>query len=440
MTPVRALLLAFLAPGCDGTPSVPVTDLESVVSEVVPTVVTVTWATSEAVVARVEYGPSEDLGIATPWEEEATTSHHAVLVGLPAATECAFRVVHDVDGEEQVSDRFAVTTGALGAELPTLTVTGGNNDTWHWVPFLGGAYGPALLDPEGRVTWWLPENSGLDVYRVRPALDGASIFFNAGSVSGDPADDSALVRVSFDGTRVERIPVPLLAHDFVEMDDGTLAAIVVEYRDFEGEPLRGDSIVEIAPDGTQTVVWSAWDCWDPAEVKGTDPQYGWTFANALDWAPDEDAYYLGSRNFSSIVRIDRASGACDWALGGVVGTVDIAAGSGRFLHQHQFEFTEDGVLVFDNDGGGSASRVLEYRFDADRTTATETWRYTDPDLHTFVLGEPRRLEGGDTIVDWSVGGRIERVDPAGVSTWRVSTELGYAFGFDTVLSSPFHQP
>ncbi len=436
-------LFAGLVAACndtDDTASVSVQDLEVVVSEIVPTVVTVTWTTSEAVTGRVAFGPTEDLGIATPWEPQAGTSHRAVLLGLPPATECAFRLVHDVDGEERASDLATVTTGVLGAELPTLTVTGGGNDTWHWVPFLGGAYGPALLDPEGRVTWWLPETSGLDVYRVRPALDGASILYNAGSVSGVPADDSVLVRVSFDGTEVERIPVPLLAHDFVEMADGTLAAIVVEYRDFEGEPLRGDSIAEVAPDGTLTTAWSAWDCWDPAKVQGTDPQYGWTFANALDWVPDEGAYYLGSRNLSSIVRVDRATGACDWALGGTVGTVDIASGSARFLHQHQFDFTADGILVFDNEGGG-ASRVLEYAFDAGRTTATEVWRYTtDPPVNTFVLGEPVRLEGGDTVVDWAVSGRIERVTPAKEVTWRVSTELGYAFGFDTVLPSPYIQP
>ena len=32
---------------------------------------------------------------------------------------------------------------------------------------------------------------------------------------------------------------------------------------------------------------------------------GWTFANALDYDPADDAYYLGMRNFSSIARINR---------------------------------------------------------------------------------------------------------------------------------------
>ena len=47
------------------------------------------------------------------------------------------------------------------------------------------------------------------------------MIYNAASVSGDPADDSVLVKVALDGSSEEEIVVPLLAHDFVEHPDGT---------------------------------------------------------------------------------------------------------------------------------------------------------------------------------------------------------------------------
>ena len=100
--------------------------------------------------------------------------------------------------------------------------------------------------------------------------------------------------------------MPLLAHDFVEHPDGTLAAIVVEERDFQGAPLRGDKIVEIAPDGDADARSGAPGTASiPPSSPGDDPAMGWTFANALDYDPVADVYYLGMRNFSSIARINR---------------------------------------------------------------------------------------------------------------------------------------
>ncbi len=276
------------------------------------------------------------------------------------------------------------------------------------------------------------------MYRVRLSGDGKSLLYNAASVSGDPADNSELVRIALDGSEETSIPVPLLAHDFVELPDGTLAAIVVEYRDFEGAPLRGDKIVEIAPDGTQTTVWSAWDCFDPATEPVDDmQQVGWTFANALDYDLASDAYYLGMRNFSSIVKIGRDSGACEWVLGSTGPTLEFAGVSARFLHQHQFDIQGDRILVFDNEGSpANESRVLEYQLDFAANQATEVWSYTsDPTVYSFVLGEPTRLADGGVFITWSASGQLERLNAQGQSTWKLNTSAGFAFGFHTLADS-----
>lgn len=406
------------------------------VSEKITTVVNVSWTTDEDARGQVEFGPTRELGRSTPIESEAATDHRLPLLGLKAETEYFFRVVLEDGSASEIS---SIVTGNLPLDLPILTPSGGGNDLFTIVPLLGTTQAVTILDPDGEIVWYYRDDRALDFYRARLSVDGKSIVYNAGSVSGDPADNSELVRVSLDGSESSSIPVPLLAHDFVEHPDGTLGAMVVEYRDFEGMQLRGDKIVEIAPDGTQTTVFSVWDCFDPAEVTGDDVMHGWTFANALDYDPEEEVYYLGMRNFSSIAKIDRASGRCEWVLGYYGSTFDFASGSERFLHQHQFQIRGDRALVFDNDGSaGRESRVLEYELDFDTMTATQIWSYVaDPIVYTFVLGEPTRLENGDTFVNWSAAGQMERVTADGESLWQVNSEAGYVFGFNTLAKSPY---
>lgn len=431
-----ALLATF---GCDGSVDVSSPkDVAAEVAENISTVVNVRWRTDEPTIGYVQYGPTEVMELETPLGDTPQTDHTRTLLGLTADTVYFYRVVTWDGGEAGASEVGTFRTGDLPVGLPRMTLTGDGHDQYTLVPILGGTTAVTILNPEGEIVWYHRDERDLDFYRVRMALDGKSLLYNAASVSGDPADDSEIVRVALDGSGSTSIPVPLLAHDFVEHPDGTIGAIVVEYRDFEGTELRGDKIVEISPDGEQTTVWSAWDCFDPALVQGLDVAQGWTFANALDFDPIENAYYLGMRNFSSITKINRDSGACEWVFGFTASTFDFAPGSARFLHQHQFHLRGDRILVMDNDGStGNESRVLEYQLDFANNVATEIWSYVStPSVYTFVLGEPTRFDDGETFINWSAAGQLERVAADGVtSTWKLTTGAGYVFGFHTLATS-----
>jgi Arylsulfotransferase (ASST) len=223
------------------------------------------------------------------------------------------------------------------------------------------------------------------------------------------------------------------------MADGTLAAIAFEDRmDTDGVTrIRGNKLVEVAPDGTQRTIWTSWNCFDYATVKGDDPSQGWTFANALDYDAAADAYYVGMRNFSSIAKVNRGTGACEWVLGTYGNTFTYAAGAPRFLHEHQFDVRGNHILVMDNDGApGDVSRVLEYELDFTAMTATPVWSYTaNPTVYTFVLGEPIRLADGGTFVNWSTAGQMERLDATGASIWKLNSGAGFAFGFQTLADT-----
>ena len=436
MPAVRSSALLALALVCacgdDSDPRRP-SAVDAEVSDDVSTVVKVRWTTEQPSIGYVEYGLSEELEYSTPLEAKETREHALDLLGLKPDSEYHYRVV-TWDGEEAAASELAtIRTGDLPVGMPRLELEGGGHDQLTLVPVLGRTRAVLVIDRDGDIVWYHSDERKLDFYRARLARDGKSLLYNAGSVSGDPADNSELVRVALDGSKTEGIPVPLLAHDFIEHEDGTLAAIVVEYRDFEGKPLRGDKIVEIDADGELTTVWSAWDCFDPSEWPGDAIEHGWTLANALDYDEKEDAYYLGMRNFSSIAKIDRESGACEWVLGLSASTLKFAPGSARFLHQHQFELRGDHLLVMDNDGnGGKQSRVIEYQLDLEAGTATEIWSYSaDPKVYTFVLGEPARMDDGSTFINWSAAGQMERVSEDGESLWKLNSGAGFAFGFHT---------
>lgn len=417
-------------------------DVDASLSEAIPTVITVTWNTDSEVSGWIEYGANGALDHSTSLTD-ANTAHEMWLLGMTADTEVSYRVMLESDGGTVEGEVQTITTGSMPLGLPDISTSGDTTPGSYMIlPWLGVSSGILILSPEGAPVWWYPDESGLQIYRARLSNDGQSIMFNRGSISGDPSADSQLVQVSLDGTEETAIDIPLLAHDFVELDDGTIGAMVIEFReDEDGEEIRGDSLIEIAPDGTQSTIWSAWDSWDPeTENSGDAGDEGWTFANALNYNAADDAWQLSVRNFSSIVQIGRSSGEVEWGFGGVVNDFDITGTP--FLHQHQFDIANGTILVFDNDGiSGNQSRVVEYSFDVENRTAEEIWSYMPtPSVYCFVLGDVQRLANDDRLITWSAVGTIEQVNTAGESLFQLTTSLGYAFGFNTLEDSLYRSP
>lgn len=442
-TPIRvpnpACIALVLALGACSTPPNPQRpgQVVAVVSDVMATVINVRWTTVEPTVGYVQYGSTPELGSRTPADATATRDHAAALLGLTADTPCYYRAVTENGSSSMASEIGSIRTGSLPVGMPPLTPTGAGQQGFIVVPVIGTKTSVVVVNPQGEIVWYHTDNRQLDFYRARLSVDGKSLLYNAARVSGSPSEASELVRVALDGSTSSSIPVPYLAHDFVEHPDRTLAAIVFDEREVDGATVRGNGIVEVAPDGTQRTVWTTWDCFDPTAIPGDDPEQGWTFANALDYDATDDVYYVGMRNLSTIARVNRQTRACEWVLGLGVSTFSFAQGSARFLHQHQFQVRGDHILVMDNDGaGGHQSRVSEYQLDAEKRVATQVWSYiANPSVYTFVLGEPQRFDDGTTFINWGAAGQMERLDAAGSSIWQLNTGAGYVFGFHTLADT-----
>jgi hypothetical protein len=435
-----AFLLVACAAACGSSSDArQPTGVTATVSDRIVTVVTVHWTTAVDTTGYVEFGPTSALGSRTPLEATPGRDHTAVMLGLAADAPAYFRAVSAEGGTSVAASAVqTIRTGSLPVGLPALTQVGDGFDGFVVVPLLGSMRAVTILNPKGEIVWYWTDDTQLDSYRARLSVDGKSLLYNAAKISGEPTDASVLVRVALDGSSSSTISIPFLAHDFVELPDGTLGAMTFyDQTDASGNRVRGNKLIEVAPDGTQKAVWTSWDCFDPVATPGDDPSQGWTFSNALDYDPGEDAYYVGMRNFSSIAKVDRTTGKCGWVLGLYGSTFTFAPGSARFLHEHQFDLHGDRILVMDNDGApGDVSRVLEYQLDFSTLQATQVWSYTaDPSVYVFVLGEPIRMPDGGTFINWSTAGQMERLDASGTSTWKLNSGAGFAFGFQTLATS-----
>ena len=444
--PVLVLVTAFI--GC--TDEQPHQEGDAILVEVVVHDLAPTYVTLEGNVflddvldAAVEYGSSLPYSDEVPVFLDPDGAFSVDLHWLRSDAEYHYRVRLDTaDGPVQTADATFVT-GAAPAHLPRFDVYSpfpAEVEGGHILTSLI-TYPPAVVifDREGDYVWWhVPdEDTHSLISRAHLSRDGQSVTYleALGGFDNEGGADNSLVRVGLDGVIEERIPVPGCHHDFVELPDGTFALLCTQHQEIEGSHVFGDAIVEIAPDGGETVVWSAFEHLD------FDPAYedhGWTHANALDFFAQENAYYLSLRNYDAIHKIDRATGEEIWRLGGDFSDfLTATAQTDLFGCQHQFDVLDDGIVVFDNrDDPALPSRVVEYTLDTEQMRVQHAWHHVvDPPLHVVGLGDARRLPGGNTLVVWSSMGQMDEISAAGEVVWRLNMPIGGGFGYGVWLES-----
>lgn len=432
------LAAVILVAGCPDDPvaddddsSIPAAlDVQVEISPAISTVVTLRWTTEAPSTATVSWGLGDARG--APLQIASGTNHEAQLRGLAPATEYGFTVVSTSDGEEPVEVSGTVTTGDLPQALQQIGLTvaetgaGDADGGFLYTPLVSGVEYPVILDRDGNVVWYHEDHviPSPRILAVKPSCDGESIWFNSIDTFDDEIDMAWVVRVSWDGTEVEHFEVLQHNHTFVEIPGGDVAMLFDDVRDVEGEAIRGDRIMEMGPDGSVEEIWSVWDHFEydgGVYLPGT----GWTHANALEYIPEEDAYYVGLRNLDCIVKVDRSTGEAQWVFGGPATDFDFD-GNPPFAEQHEFQLLDGSVLIFDN---GTVSRhysqAVEVSVDTDTWSSDVLWSYaTDPALFVPAGGDVHRLPSGNTLITWSTAGQIDEVTPDGDLVWQFRTDLG----------------
>ena len=208
-----------------------------------------------------------------------------------------------------------------------------------------------------------------------------------------------------------------------------------------------DSIIqELTPAGEQVLLWNSWD-----HVKMTDctaHRFPNDYAHLNSLHELEGDVVVGLRGCAQVLRIERATGAVVWQLGGSEPMrADRAAPSagtarylpvtgdplGEFCGQHQVTVTPAGsMLMFDNGdhclgprkAATPVSRIVEYDI-ASGTEAHFVREYRLPAADGFAVagGGVTALDNGNWLVTWGNNGRalaVSEVDTAGKEIFRLS--------------------
>jgi len=220
-------------------------------------------------------------------------------------------------------------------------------------------------------------------------------------------------------SRFHHAAVPTIRGTILTLDFET--RIIEDFPTSETDPtaptatqaVRGDVIVEFAPEGTVVQRWHLFDILDPYRIGYTTfPGLDWSHSNYVFAEPSDDSVVLSVRNQSCIVKFDRLTGAIRWILG----THDQWGSSflpylltpvgTPFLwmwYQHNAKLTPHGtILVFDNGAyrampydpplppAENWSRAVEYKIDEAAMTVEQVWEWPSPDephIFSAILGD-----------------------------------------------------
>ena len=218
-------------------------------------------------------------------------------------------------------------------------------------------------------------------------------------VAGNQGAVSNVRRVGMDGTDVVDHVAGLdtAHHDLTVLPGGIVATML-----WSGETTEVSTLVERAPDGTIKTVARLGD-----DVFAPLTSY---HANSVAYHTADDTYTVGDLNAAGFAKLTRG-GARLWQFGG-----------SDLLGNHGHHLQGDSLLVFK--ARATPSLVSEYKLteSAGAVAATKLWSY-DPGngLGTIILGDVQRLPNGNVLIDYSLGGEMREISPAGVTVQTIQT-------------------
>lgn len=329
-----------------------------------------------------------------------------------------------------------ITTEVLGDDLSPGVILGS---------LMGNRPQIFLSDREGFFAWTWDCAPGSMVPEVARSRDGETLLFNEFAMDRS-VDTGTLWRVDLMDTTVESIRTEEAHHAFEELPDGTLAWLAVDIRttDTWGDVV-GDRIVERAPDGTTRDLFSTWDWFEVEENDNFDagfyPQgHDWTHGDSLSWSQERDSYLISFRNLDMVAEVDRSTGTLLDVLGGEDSTYTFDPPESAFTYPHSVQWLDSGHLLLTSSGehdGAMQTWASEYQVDREAGVLTEVWTYGRGEGYfAYALGGARRLESGNTLVNWGTVGLLREITPDGQVVWEMKADMGNYFGRTTLVQDP----
>jgi hypothetical protein len=231
------------------------------------------------------------------------------------------------------------------------------------------------------------------------------------------------------------------SHDFTVQPDGHALGIGSRTSTFDSTPYFPDGIanatridgeiLDVDPGGTVHLVWTSYPDFQPSDLTpdpdlaldGTNVEMA--HVNAVVLAPDGNLL-VSCRAISQVLKLDRATGAVLWRLGGKRSDFAFEGDpQGGFTLQHDPQVMASGRLRLLDNGNAQTpqeTRVVEYELDETAKIAHWRWEYRHaPSLYTLVGGSARDLPGSRMLVDFTVPGTTVEIDGAKNVHWELQT-------------------
>jgi len=382
-----------------------------------------TWRSAEA--ATIEFGRHTTYGMTAP-VDLAAQGAKAVLLGMINGATYHYRIVLRSGGTTCKSRDLTLVTEAMptGTSIGPGIVSAGSSVAPAASGYIiGGNYNGSwvfILNRAGELVWYF-ETSITNISSVRLAPDARHVYARTLNVGRSPLN-GRIVKIAIDGSSEEVISLTSSHHDFAFGPDGS----IVYLRKSLGNDC--DSVflhwLEDEDDSEDELIADL----DPVfTVDGTNMMLGneTCHANSVHYQAD-GGYTVSDLVHNAYVKLDELGGV-EWILGG--GVDSTFAGDGALWarqHGHQL-LAPDRLLFFNNQTAKEKrSRALEVTLDFVAGAATYApFEYSVEGLSSQVLGDVRRLPGGNTLVTYSVGaGLLHEVDPYGTLVRQVDLPGG----------------
>jgi hypothetical protein len=279
--------------------------------------------------------------------------------------------------------------------------------------------GPMILDPAGRLVWFLPlhHHAALNVqvqrYQGRSVLtfwEGYVISPGVGVGTAMILDHSYQTIATVNAGNGYQTDL----HEFQITPQGT--ALLTAYAPVKadlrsvGGPRNGavlDSIVQEVDIASGRVLWE-WHAYGHVHLAqsyagkpGSKP-YDFFHINSVEQLPDGNLL-VSARHTSAVYEINKRTGKIVWALGGKHSSFRIGPGA-NFAWQHDAQMQPDGTItVFDNGAGTykseNQSRALRIRLSGRQATLVRAYPHKPP-LLSENEGNVQTLPDGNLFVGW----------------------------------------
>ena len=325
--------------------------------------------------------------------------------------------------------------------LPVMTVTINNNPEPGFL-FLsnirfGGQYTPYLIitDKNAVPYSYLQLNAnGMD-FKKQP--NGNLTYFSVGKSKFYELSPAFILLDSFycgNGYRTDQHELQVLPnhHAFLMSYDVQVVnmSLIVPGGDTAAN-VTGLVLQEIDENKNVVFQWRSWDHFlitDALHENLLAHNIDAVHCNAIELDNDGNIM-ISSRHLDEITKINRATGAIIWRMGGLNNQFTFINDPIRFTYQHAIRRISNGnITIYDNGNFHSpkVSRAVEYSLNEVTKTAAQVWEFKNtPAIYGSAMGNVQRLPGGNTLISWgTTNPTVTEVTPAGTKAFQMTFPAG----------------